>query len=120
MTVLPTESACYRCIFIEPPPAGVVPSCQEAGVLGALAGIIGTLQGTEALKLILGIGRPLTNRILKFNALRTAFREVKIQKNPNCPLCGDRPTSHALELLDQPVCTLTDKDSLPFKGGVRR
>ena len=104
LTVLPTVSACYRCIFIEPPPPGAVPSCQEAGVLGALAGIIGTLQGTEALKLILGIGKPLTNRILKYDALRTEFREIPIRKNPNCPLCGDAPTIGSLHPVELPVC----------------
>ena len=103
-TILPGVSACYRCLFHEPPPAGVVPSCQEAGVLGALAGLIGTLQGTEVLKLILGIGKPLTNRMLIYNALRTQFREVAIPKNPNCPLCGTNPTIKTLELHEQAVC----------------
>lgn len=106
LTVLPGESACYRCIFIEPPPAGVVPSCQEAGVLGALAGVVGTLQGAEALKLILGVGKPLTNRILKYDALRTEFRAVPIRKNPNCPLCGHQPTIHSLHLEEAPLCSL--------------
>jgi adenylyltransferase/sulfurtransferase len=106
MTVIPEQSACYRCVFIEPPPAGVIPSCQEAGVLGALAGIIGTLQGTEVLKHILGIGKLLTNRILKYNALQTEFREVRIRKNPHCPLCGDHPSVHSLILQEAPVCQL--------------
>ena len=82
-TIFPGTTACYRCIFPEPPPAGLIPTCQEAGVLGALAGLIGTLQGTEVLKLILGIGKPLTDRILKYDALRTQFREIPVQRNPN-------------------------------------
>ncbi|MFQ5780837.1 MAG: ThiF family adenylyltransferase [Nitrospiria bacterium] len=105
-TILPSESACYRCIFPEPPPTGVVPSCQEAGVLGALAGLIGTLQGTEVLKLILGIGKPLTNRILTYDALRITFREVPIRRNPNCPLCGAQPTIKTLEMQERAACSL--------------
>jgi len=69
-----------------------VASCQEAGVIGVLAGIIGTIQATEALKLVLKIGKPLTDRLLDFDARRTAFREIKIKRNPNCPLCGPNPT----------------------------
>ncbi len=91
-TIIPGRSACYRCVFKQPPPPGLVASCQEAGVIGVLAGIIGTIQATEALKLILGIGRPLTDRLLDFDARRTAFREIKIKRNPNCPLCGEQPT----------------------------
>ncbi len=106
MTILPGTTACYRCVFIEPPPAGVIPSCQEAGVLGALAGTIGTLQGTEVLKLILGVGKPLTNRILKYNALQTEFREIPIRKNSNCPLCGESPSIHELTLQDAPTCQI--------------
>lgn len=91
-TIIPKQSACYRCVFKKPPPEGLVASCQEAGVIGVLAGIIGTIQATEALKLILGIGRPLTNRLLDFDARRTQFREIRIKRNPDCPLCGERPT----------------------------
>ncbi|MFQ5580206.1 MAG: ThiF family adenylyltransferase [Nitrospiria bacterium] len=109
-TILPGESACYRCIFPEPPPSGIVPSCQEAGVLGTLAGLIGTLQGTEVLKLILGIGKPLTNRILSYDALRTAFREIPIRKNPDCPLCGSQATVTKLEIKEQEVCDLKSAD----------
>ncbi len=104
LTVLPGDTACYRCVFGEPPPAGVVPSCQEAGVLGALAGVIGTLQGTEVLKRILGVGELITNRILKYDALQTEFREIPIRKNPECALCGDRPTILTLELEEGAVC----------------
>ncbi|MCG3116797.1 MAG: molybdopterin-synthase adenylyltransferase MoeB [Candidatus Manganitrophus sp. SA1] len=112
-TILPGTSACYRCIFPEPPPAGLIPTCQEAGVLGALAGLIGTLQGTEVLKLILGIGKPLTDRILKYDALRTQFREIPIRRNPNCPLCGGNPTIRTLEVQEPPVC---DTDPAPLRS----
>jgi molybdopterin-synthase adenylyltransferase len=91
-TVIPKKSACYRCVFKNPPPPGLVASCQEAGVIGVLAGIIGTIQATEALKLVLGIGRPLIDRMLDFDARRTSFREIKTRRNPNCPLCGEHPT----------------------------
>lgn len=91
-TIIPGQSACYRCVFKNPPPPGLVASCQEAGVIGVLAGLIGTLQATEALKLILKIGKPLTDRMLDFDARRTSFREIKIKRNPRCPLCGDHPT----------------------------
>ncbi len=103
-TIIPDESACYRCVFPKLPPQGVVPSCQEAGVLGALAGLIGTLQATEVLKLILGVGNPLTNRILTYHALQTLFREIAIKKNPSCPLCGLDPTIKTLEMEVQEVC----------------
>jgi len=106
-TIVPGESACYRCIFPEPPPAGLVPSCREAGVMGPLAGIIGTLQATEALKVILGIGRPLANRILKYDGLLTQFRTVPIRKNPKCPLCGDAPTVTTLAFQEVPACDLS-------------
>ncbi|HJU06604.1 MAG TPA: molybdopterin-synthase adenylyltransferase MoeB [Nitrospiraceae bacterium] len=91
-TIVPKRSACYRCVFKNPPPPGLVASCQEAGVIGVLAGIIGTLQATEALKLVLKIGQPLTDRLLDFDARRTTFREIKTRRNPNCPVCGDQPT----------------------------
>lgn len=91
-TIIPGKSACYRCIFKAPPPPGLVASCQEAGVIGVLAGIIGTIQATEALKLVLGIGRPLTDRLLDFDARKTQFREIKVRRNQNCALCGERPT----------------------------
>jgi adenylyltransferase/sulfurtransferase len=115
-TILPGMSACYRCIFPEPPPAGLIPTCQEAGVLGALAGLIGTLQGTEVLKLILGIGKPLTDRILKYDALRTQFREVPIRRNPNCPLCGTTPTIKTLEVPAPPVCDVDPAGALRSQG----
>ena len=106
MTIVPNVSACYRCIFRNPPPPGLVASCQEAGVIGVLAGIIGTIQATEALKLILKIGRPLTDRILDFDARKTAFREIKTRRNPDCPLCGARPTITELFDHEPDVCEL--------------
>jgi adenylyltransferase/sulfurtransferase len=87
---------CYRCLLAEPPPPGHVPSCQEAGVLGAVAGIIGLFQANEALKEILGIGQSMAGRFLIFDALDMAFREMKIGKNPDCPLCGENPTVREL------------------------
>jgi adenylyltransferase/sulfurtransferase len=83
---------CYRCLFPEPPPPGSVPSCAEAGVLGVLPGIIGTMQATEALKLILGIGDSLVGRLLHFDALKMKVREFNLRKDPDCPVCGDHPT----------------------------
>jgi sulfur-carrier protein adenylyltransferase/sulfurtransferase len=87
---------CYRCLHPEPPPEGLVPSCAEAGVLGVLPGIIGTIQATEAIKLILGIGEPLIGRFLVYDALKMRFRELKLRKDPDCPVCGDQPTIRTL------------------------
>ena len=83
---------CYRCLYPEPPPPGLVPSCAEGGVLGILPGTIGLIQATEAVKLILGIGEPLVGRLLLFDALGMRFRELKLRKNPECPICGDHRT----------------------------
>jgi molybdopterin/thiamine biosynthesis adenylyltransferase/rhodanese-related sulfurtransferase/molybdopterin converting factor small subunit len=83
---------CYRCLYPEPPPPGLVPSCAEGGVLGILPGTIGLIQATETVKLILGIGEPLVGRLLLYDALAMRFRELKLRKNPECPVCGDRPT----------------------------
>ena len=105
-TILPNQSACYRCIFKNPPPPGLVPNCQEAGIIGVVAGIIGTIQATEALKLVLGIGRPLTDRILDFDARMTSFREIRTKRNPNCQLCGSDPTITELFEHEQEVCQL--------------
>jgi adenylyltransferase/sulfurtransferase len=90
------KGPCYRCLYPEPPPPGLVPSCAEGGVLGILPGIIGTMQATEAIKLILGSGDPLIGRLVLFDALGMRFRELKLRKDPNCPICGDNPTIHAL------------------------
>ncbi|MEC9489803.1 MAG: sulfur carrier protein ThiS [Halanaerobiales bacterium] len=90
-TIMPGEGPCYRCIFAEPPKEGAIPSCQEAGVLGAIAGTIGTLQATEVLKLITGIGRPLVGRMLVYDAKDLSFREVEVKKSDNCDVCGEDP-----------------------------
>ncbi len=105
-TILPRKTACYRCIFKEPPPPGVVPSCQEAGVLGILAGVIGTIQATEVLKLILGIGDPLTDRILTYEARNASFREIRIRRNPRCPICSENPQITELVEYEQEICEI--------------
>jgi adenylyltransferase/sulfurtransferase len=90
------EGACYRCLYPEPPPPGLVPSCAEGGVLGVLPGIIGCIQANETLKLILGGGRTLVNRLLLFDAWEMRFKELKVRKDPNCPICGEHPSIHQL------------------------
>ncbi|MBE7213027.1 MAG: ThiF family adenylyltransferase, partial [Gluconacetobacter diazotrophicus] len=80
---------CYRCLFPEPPPEGTVPNCAEAGVFGAVTGVMGTLQATEVLKLVLGIGEPLVGRVLSWDALSGRFREFALPRMPDCPVCGD-------------------------------
>jgi molybdopterin/thiamine biosynthesis adenylyltransferase/rhodanese-related sulfurtransferase len=93
VTVLkPHEGPCYRCLFPQPPPPELAPSCAEGGVLGVLPGIVGSLQASEALKLVLGIGESLAGRLLLFDALATDFSEVTLRRDPNCPVCGDHPT----------------------------
>jgi len=89
---------CYRCLYPTPPPPGMVPSCAEAGVLGVLPGIVGSIQAVETIKLILGIGDTLSGRLLLFDALDMEFRQVKVRRNPECPVCGDHPT--VTELID--------------------
>ena len=86
------DGPCYRCMFPEPPPPGLVPSCAEGGVLGILPGVVGMLQATEAIKLILGVGESLVGRFLLFDALKMRFRELKVRKDPDCPVCGEHPT----------------------------
>ena len=92
------DGPCYRCLYPEPPPPGLVPSCAEGGVLGILPGVVGTLQATEAIKVILGVGEPLIGRFLIFDALKMRFRELKLRKDPDCPACGEHPT--VTELID--------------------
>ena len=100
------DGPCYRCLYPEPPPPGLVPSCAEGGVLGVLPGIIGTIQATEAIKILIGIGEPLVGRFLIFDALRMRFRELKLRRDPDCPVCGDRPTVR--ELIDyEQFCGVT-------------
>jgi adenylyltransferase/sulfurtransferase len=86
------EGPCYRCLYAEPPPPGLVPSCAEGGVLGVLPGIVGCIQAMEAIKLIIGQGQPLIGRLLVFDALSIRFRELKLRKDPECPVCGTHPT----------------------------
>jgi len=97
---------CYRCLYPEPPPPGLVPSCAEGGVLGVLPGVIGTIQATEAIKLLAGIGETLVNRLMLYDALSMRFRELKLRRNPDCPVCGDHPT--VTELIDYEMfCGIT-------------
>jgi molybdopterin/thiamine biosynthesis adenylyltransferase/rhodanese-related sulfurtransferase len=101
------EGPCYRCLYPEPPPPGLVPSCAEGGVLGILPGAIGTIQATETVKLILGIGDPLIGRLLLYDALGMRFREMKLRKDPSCPVCGENPT--VTELIDyQEFCGIPE------------
>ena len=95
------DGPCYRCLYPEPPPPGLVPSCAEGGVLGVLPGVIGTIQATEAIKVLLGIGEPLVGRLLVYDALNMRFRELKLRKDPDCPVCGTHPTVRALIDYDQ-------------------
>jgi molybdopterin/thiamine biosynthesis adenylyltransferase len=96
--IIPGEGPCYRCLFEEPPPPDVLPSPQDAGLLGVVPGVIGILQATEVLKLILGIGNVLKGELLIYDALKASFRKVKIPKNPDCPVCSDHPS--ITELID--------------------
>lgn len=99
-TILPGEGHCYRCLFEEMPPADIVNSLQTAGLVGAVPGVIGTLQALEVIKLIVGVGNVLKERLLIFDGLKTKFRRIKVQRNPECPVCGDDPT----------ITTLNDRD----------
>ncbi len=111
---------CYRCLFPQPPPPGSVPNCAEAGVLGVLPGIIGTIQATEAIKLILGVGESLLGRLLHFDALKMTLREFKIRRDPHCPVCGNSPTitepidydrfCSAGAGVDEPIATISVRD----------
>lgn len=103
---------CYRCLYPEPPPPGLVPSCAEGGVLGILPGIIGLVQATETVKLILGIGQPLVGRLMLYDALAMKFRELKLRRNPECPVCGDHPT--VTKLIDyQEFCGIPHQPAAP-------
>lgn len=95
---------CYRCLYPEPPPKGLVPSCQEAGVLGALAGVIGVLQAVETIKLLLGIGDRLEGHLMIFDALKMTFRKVRVMKDPECALCGKSPSITELKQYEEQVC----------------
>ncbi|MGE0592824.1 MAG: molybdopterin-synthase adenylyltransferase MoeB [Vicinamibacterales bacterium] len=105
------DGPCYRCLYPEPPPPGLVPSCAEGGVLGVLPGIIGVIQATEAIKVMLGIGEPLVGRFLIYDALKMRFRELKLRKDPECPVCGDNPT--VTELIDyEQFCGLREEPTV--------
>lgn len=98
--------ACYRCVFHSPPPANAVPTCSQAGVLGAIAGMLGTIQAAEALKYITGVGDLLVDRMMVFDAKKMNFRTVKLKKNPKCPVCSDTPEIKSLIDYEQAVCDL--------------
>ena len=114
-TVFLPGEGCYRCLFPSPPPPGMVPNCAEAGVLGALTGLVGSIQATDALKYFLGIGESLSSRLLLIDALSMTFREVRLKKNPKCPLCGDNPT--VTELIDYEVfCGIAEPQEAAVVG----
>lgn len=108
ITVLP-GTACYRCIFHEPPPPNAVPTCSQAGVLGAIAGMLGTIQAAEVLKYLTGVGDLLTNRLLTFNAKTMEFRTIEVKHNHRCAVCGDNPTITGLIDYEQATCEIKDK-----------
>jgi adenylyltransferase/sulfurtransferase len=114
------DGPCYRCLYPEPPPPGLVPSCAEAGVLGVLPGLIGTIQATEAIKLLVGIGESLVGRLLVYDALRLRFQELRLQKDPDCPVCGTHPTIRELVDYDS-FCGIKpaegELDRLPPRAG---
>ena len=106
MTVVPGHSSCYRCTFRQPPPPDAVPTCSQAGVLGAIAGMLGTIQAAEALKFATGIGQLLTDTLLSFNALNMTFRRVPLRRQESCPLCGSEPTITELVDYEQTACAM--------------
>jgi molybdopterin-synthase adenylyltransferase len=105
-TIIPGKTACYRCSFRKPPPPDAVPSCAQAGVLGAVAGMLGTIQAAEALKYITGVGELLTNSLLTFDARTMTFRKIRLNKQDSCPLCGTAPLITELTDAEQAVCGL--------------
>ncbi len=107
---------CYRCMFPTPPPPGLVPSCADGGVLGVLPGVIGTIQATEAIKLIVGMGEPLIGRLLLFDALTMTFETIKVRKNPNCPVCSEHPTQTTLIDYEQ-FCGVPAHDRSTYEEG---
>jgi len=104
ITILPTYGPCFRCVFPEPPSPDAIPSCQQAGVLGSVAGLIGSLMAHEVVKFILGVGHLLVGRLLVFEGLSSRFREVPIRRNPECAVCGDSPTIRELIAIEEPLC----------------
>jgi len=112
------KGPCYRCLYPEPPPPGLVPSCAEGGVLGVLPGIVGCIQAMEAIKLIIGQGQPLIGRLLVYDALSIKFRELKLRKNPECPVCGAQPTITRLIDYEQ-FCGIRGEEHTPVITGIR-
>ncbi|MDD5673881.1 MAG: molybdopterin-synthase adenylyltransferase MoeB [Chitinivibrionales bacterium] len=112
MTIVPGQSACYRCVFTAPPPKNAVPTCSQAGVLGAVAGMLGTIQAAEALKFITKTGTLLTDRLLTFDALTMDFRKVTLHKQSHCAVCGENPTISALVDEEQAVCDFKNSKGL--------
>ncbi|MEE8473197.1 MAG: ThiF family adenylyltransferase, partial [Dehalococcoidia bacterium] len=111
-TVFLPGQGCYRCLYPEPPPPGAVPNCQEAGVIGVLPGTVGIIQATETIKLILSLGTSLVGHLLIYDALDMEFHKVKLRKNPECPICGEKPTIH--KLIDyQQFCGLIPEVACP-------
>jgi len=113
MTVIPGQTACYRCVFHAPPPKGSVPTCSQAGVLGAIAGMLGTIQAAEALKFVTGVGHLLTDVLLTFDAAEMNFRKVPLKRNDACPICGEHPSITELFDEEQPVCNLKPHGDAP-------
>ncbi len=108
MTIVPNESSCYRCTFRAPPPPDAVPTCSQAGVLGAIAGMLGTIQAAEALKYVTEVGELLTDTMLAFNAKTMNFRKIKLNKQEDCPICGENPTITELVDAEQAVCNMPE------------
>jgi molybdopterin/thiamine biosynthesis adenylyltransferase len=112
LTVIPGAGPCYRCLIPQPPPPGAIPSCQEAGVLGAMAGAVGVMQATEILKLILGKGEVLSGRLLLFEALQMRFEPIEVKRNPECPICYETPS--ITELIDYDIaCEMPQSPAPP-------
>ncbi len=108
MTYVPGEGPCYRCVFKEPPPPDAVPTCKQAGVLGVMGGIIGTIQATEAIKYVLGVGDLLTGQLLTYDSLKMEFRKIKLPNNKSCQVCGENATITELIDYEQAACDLKD------------
>lgn len=116
LTIVPRQGACFRCVFPEPPPAGAVASCQEAGVLGAVAGLLGSLMAHEALKVLLNMGEPLVNRLFVFDGSMSRSREIPLRRNQGCAVCGDSPSIRELVAEDVVLCASAQKS----EAGIQR
>ena len=111
MTIRPRQSACLRCVFPEPPLEGAIPSCQDAGVLGSAAGVVGTLMAHETLKVLVGFGELLTDRLLTFDGTTSRFRDVVVRRDTSCAVCGDRPTIHGLTAEQTVMCVSVQEEA---------